>query len=145
MKPKVLKTSRDHKEALAHVAQLMTRPSPDEAALELWSLLVEKYEEEHFPIATPDPIEAIRFRMDQAGLASADLHPFLQSKSKVSEVMNRKRPLSLSMIRALHRGLKIPAEVLVRESAAPYVTCRTKPATRKPKKSPIAAAPSPKA
>ena len=135
MKPKVLKTSRDHKDALAYVEQLMARPAADEAELELWSLLVEKYEEEHFPIFTPDPIEAIRFRMDQAGLASADLHPFMQSKSKVSEVMNRKRPLSLSMIRALHRGLKIPAEVLVQEGAAPYVTHRAKPTTRKPKPS----------
>lgn len=120
MKPKVLKTDRDHKAALAYVEQLMAQARPDEAELELWSLLVEKYEEEHFPIATPDPIEAIRFRMEQAGLAPGDLQPFMQSKSKVSEVMNRKRPLSLSMIRALHRGLQIPAEVLVQESQAPY-------------------------
>ena len=132
MKPKVLKTSRDHKEALAYVEQLLARPFPDKAELELWSLLIEKYEEEHFPIATPDPIDAIRFRMDQAGLASSDLHPYLQSKSKVSEVMNRKRPLSLSMIRALHR---VPTEILVQESAAPYLTRRTKPAMRKPKSS----------
>jgi HTH-type transcriptional regulator/antitoxin HigA len=127
MKPKVLKTERAHKAALAHVGQLMTRSAPDEAELELWSLLVEKYEEERFPIATPDPIEAIRFRMEQAGLAPADLQPYLQSKSKVSEVMNRKRPLSLSMIRALHRGLQIPAEVLVQETAAPYSARRLKP------------------
>jgi len=120
MKPKVLKTDRDHKAALAHVEMLMGQPAPDEAELELWSLLVEKYEEEHFPIAAPDPIEAIRFRMEQAGLAPADLQPYLQSKSKVSEVMNRKRPLSLRMIRALHRGLQIPAEVLVQETQAPY-------------------------
>ena len=135
MKPRVLKTKRDHKEALAYVGQLMAQPSPDVAELELWSLLVEKYEEEKFPIAAPDPIEAIRFRMDQAGLQSADLHPYLQSKSKVSEVMNRKRPLSLSMIRALHRGLKIPAEVLVQETQAPYFTRRAKQAARKRKPS----------
>ena len=135
MKPRVLKTTRDHKEALAYVGQLMAQPSPDEAELELWSLLVEKYEEEKFPIAAPDPIEAIRFRMDQAGLQSADLHPYMQSKSKVSEVMNRKRPLSLSMIRALHRGLKIPAEVLVQETQAPYLTRRAKPAALKRKPS----------
>ena len=121
MKPKVLKTERDYKAALAHVEELMDKASPDEAELELWALLVEKYEEEHFPIAAPDPIEAIRFRMEQAGLAPADLQPYMQSKSKVSEVMNRKRPLSLSMIRALHRGLQIPAEVLVQESQAPYL------------------------
>ena len=121
MKPKVIKTEREYQAALAHVEALMDKPASDEAELELWSLLVEKYEEEHFPIAAPDPIEAIRFRMEQAGLAPADLQPFMQSKSKVSEVMNRKRPLSLSMIRALHRGLQIPAEVLVQESQAPYL------------------------
>jgi HTH-type transcriptional regulator / antitoxin HigA len=131
MKPKVLKTERDYKAALAYIERLMDQPSPDQAELELWSLLVEKYEEERFPIATPDPIEAIRFRMDQAGLQSTDLHPYLQSKSKVSEVMNRRRPLSLSMIRALHRGLKIPAEVLVQEPAAPYTVRRSKPSARK--------------
>ncbi len=135
MKPKVLKTERDYKAALTHVEQLMGQPSPNGDELELWSLLVEKYEEERFPIATPDPIEAIRFRMDQAGLQPAGLQPYLQSKSKISEVMNRKRPLSLSMIRALHRGLKIPAEVLVQESAAPYTARRLKSATRKQKAS----------
>ena len=133
MKPKVLKTERDHQAALAYVGRLMAQPAPDVAELELWSLLVEKYEEERFPITTPDPIEAIRFRMEQAGLESSDLHPYLQSKSKVSEVMNRKRALSLSMIRALHRGLKIPAEVLVQEPAAPYGKPQVKPATRKRK------------
>jgi HTH-type transcriptional regulator/antitoxin HigA len=133
MKPKVLKTERDYKAALAHVEQLMGQPSPNEDELDLWSLLVEKFEEERFPIATPDPIEAIRFRMDQTGLQPAGLQPYLQSKSKVSEVMNRKRPLSLSMIRALHRGLKIPAEVLVQEPAAPYTVRRLKRATRKQK------------
>ncbi len=127
MKPKVLKTERDYKAALAHVEALMAQSAPDEAELELWSLLVEKYEEERFPIATPDPIEAIRFRMEQAGLAPADLQPYMQSKSKVSEVMNRKRPLSLRMIRALHRGLQIPAEVLVQETQAPYLVRSPKP------------------
>jgi HTH-type transcriptional regulator/antitoxin HigA len=118
MKAKVLKTERDYQTALAYVERLIEQSSPDEAELELWSLLVETYEESHFPIATPDPIEAIRFRMDQAGLQLADLLPYLQSKSKISEVMNRKRPLSLSMIRALHTGLKIPAAVLMQESTA---------------------------
>jgi len=131
MKPKVLKTSRDYKEAIAYVERLMAQAKPDEAELELWSLLVEKYEEERFPLATPDPIEAIRFRMDQAGLAATDLQPYLQSKSKISEVMNRKRPLSLSMIRSLHRGLHIPAEVLVQESQAPYSTSLRKSRKRK--------------
>jgi len=118
MKPKVLKTDRDYKSALAYVERLMEQPSSDDTELDLWSLLVENYEETHFPIATPDPIEAIRFRLDQAGLQTADLLLYLQSKSKISEVMNRKRPLSLAMIRALHAGLKIPASVLVQESVA---------------------------
>ncbi len=141
MKPKVLKTDRDYKTALAYVERLMDQSSPDEAELELWSLLVENYEETHFPIAAPDPIEAIRFRMDQAGLQSADLLPYLQSKSKISEIMNRKRPLSLSMIRALHEGLKIPAAVLVQESVAPAARIRSTSHRRKsPRRShPIAA------
>jgi HTH-type transcriptional regulator/antitoxin HigA len=124
MKPKVLKTDRDYKSALTCVERLMDQPSPDEAELDLWLLLVETYEEAHFPIATPDPIEAIRFRLDQAGLQTADLLPYLQSKSKISEIMNRKRPLSLTMIRALHDGLKIPAAVLVQESASPTASNR---------------------
>jgi HTH-type transcriptional regulator/antitoxin HigA len=131
MIPKVLKTVRDHRAALAHVKTLMNRPDPDEAELELCSLLVEKYEEEHFPIDVPDPIEAIRFRMEQEELTPADLQPYLQSKSKVSEVMNRKRPLSLSMIRALHKGLKIPAEVLVQEPTAAYLAAPKKAGRRK--------------
>ena len=116
MKAKVLKTERDHKAALAYVESLMEQTSPDEAELELWSLLVENYEESHFPIETPDPIQAIQFRLEQAGLQTSDLLPYLQSKSKISEVMNRKRPLSLSMIRSLHEGLKIPASILVQET-----------------------------
>ncbi len=124
MKPKVLKAERDHQAALAQVERLMAQSQPDEEELELWSLLVERYEEEHFPIPAPDPVEAIRFRMDQSGLRPADLRPYLQSKSRVSEVLNRQRPLSLRMIRALHRGLKIPAEVLVQEPAAPSAVRR---------------------
>ena len=127
MKPKVLKSERDYKAALAYVERLMDQSSPDEAELELWSLLVENYEETHFSIAAPDPIEAIRFRLEQAGLQPSDLLPYLQSKSKISEVMNRKRPLSLTMIRALHDGLKIPAAVLVQNSAMPAT--RSRPTT----------------
>jgi len=127
MKAKVLKTERDHQAALAYVQRLLDQSSPDEDELELWSLLVENYEEAHFPIAAPDPIEAIRFRMDQAGLQLTDLLPYLQSKSKISEVMNRKRPLSLAMIRALHVGLKIPAAVLMKNSTAS--TTRPRPTT----------------
>lgn len=113
MKPKVLKTTRDHKQALAYIEQLFEQPKPDEQELELWSFLVENYEETHFPIEKPDPVEAIRFRLEQSGSGTADLLPYLGSKSRVSEIMNHKRPLSLAMIRSLHENLKIPAEVLI--------------------------------
>ncbi len=115
MKAKVLKTDREYKAALTYIERLMDEPTPDEAELELWSLLVENYEETHFPIAKPDPVEAIRFRLEQSDSKPADLIPYLGTKSRVSEVMSGKRPLSLAMIRALHRGLKIPAEVLIEE------------------------------
>jgi HTH-type transcriptional regulator / antitoxin HigA len=133
MKPKVIKSERDYKAALGRVEQLMAQPSSNVEELELWSLLVEKYEEEHFPIPAPDPVEAIRFRMDQSGLRPADLRPYLQSKSRVSEVLSRQRPLSLRMIRALHRGLRIPAEILVQEPAAPYVIRRLNSSAKKQK------------
>ena len=125
MKAKVLKTECDYRAALAYVERLLEQSQPDEAELELWSLLVAHYEELCFPIGAPDPVDAIRFRLDQAGLGTAALLPYLRSKSKVSEVMNRRRPLSLSMIRALHRGLNIPAEVLVQASVKP--STRAKP------------------
>jgi antitoxin component HigA of HigAB toxin-antitoxin module len=84
---------------------------------ELLVLLVEKYEAEHYPIDLPDPVEAIKFRMEQEGLEPKDLIPYLGSQSKVSEVLNYKRPLSLSMIRSLQEGLGIPAEVLIQRPA----------------------------
>ena len=117
MEPKVIKTEAEYEAALARVAELMdAQPgSPDEQELELFALLVEQYEQEHFPIAPPDPVEAILFRMEQEGLTRKDLAAYIGSPSKVSEVLNRKRPLSLSMIRALHRGLGIPADILVQE------------------------------
>ena len=89
-----------------------------EEELELWSLLVERYEQEHFPISLPDSVAAIRFRMDQEGLRQKDLEKYFPGKNRVSEILNRKRPLSLGMIRSLHRGLGIPAEVLLREQSA---------------------------
>lgn len=118
MKPRIIKSDKEHEAALAHIESLMdaTPDSAKEEELELWSLLVEQYERKHFHIEAPDPIEAIKFRMDQLGLRQKDLIKYIPSKSKVSEVLNHKRPLSLSMIRKLHQNLGIPAEVLVRES-----------------------------
>jgi HTH-type transcriptional regulator/antitoxin HigA len=118
MKPRIIRTEKDYEVALKHMESLKDAApdSAEEEDLELWSLLVDRYEQEHFPIENPDPVEAIKFRMDQLGLKQKDLTQFIPNKSKVSEVLNHKRPLSLSMIRALHQNLGIPAEVLVRES-----------------------------
>ena len=112
--------SKDHERALARLTTLLeSDPVPESVAgaeLEVLAALIEKYEAEHFPIESPTPVEAIRFRMDQAGLRNKDLVPFIGSASKVSEVLNGKRPLSLTMIRNLHRHLGIPAEVLIQDS-----------------------------
>ena len=118
MNAKLIKTEEEHEVALAYVGTLMDAEpgSPQEDELELWSLLVEQYEKEHFPMEDPDPIEAIRFRMDQLGLKRKDLVEYIGTKSKVSEVFSRKRSLSLTMIRALHNHLGIPAATLVQET-----------------------------
>jgi HTH-type transcriptional regulator/antitoxin HigA len=118
MTPKIIKTDADYRKALAHVESLMDAEpgSQKESELELWSLLVERFEETHHPIDSPDPVEAIKFRMEQEGLRQKDLERYFPSKSRVSEVLSYKRPLSLGMIRSLHRGLKIPADVLLGET-----------------------------
>ena len=117
MEPKVLKNEKEYEAALQYLETLMDADpgSPEEEKLELFSLLVEEYEEEHYPIAPPDPIEAILFRMDQEGLTRKDLAQYIGSQSKVSEVLNGKRSLSKKMIRNLHEGLGIPADVLLKE------------------------------
>jgi HTH-type transcriptional regulator/antitoxin HigA len=117
IKHKVIKTQGDYKAALAQIESLMgARPgTPEEEELELLAVLTENYEREHFPIGLPDPVEAIKFRMEQEGLARKDLVPYIGNASKVSEVLNHKRPLSMAMIRALHEGLAIPAEVLLQK------------------------------
>ena len=119
MKPKIIKTKEEYTAALALVETLMDAKagSPKEEELELWSLLVERYEQEQFPIDLPDPVAAIKFRMEQEGLRQKELEKYFPGKNRVSEVLNHKRPLSIGMIRALHRGLGIPAEVLLRESS----------------------------
>ena len=91
MEPRVLKTEQDYEAALAHVETLMDAApgSPEEAELEVFALLIDTYEEEHHPIELPDPIEAIKFRMEQDGLLQKDLAPYMGSQSKVSEVLNR--------------------------------------------------------
>lgn len=114
---KPIKTEADHRAALARIDELWEAEpnSPEGDELEVLVTLVDAYEETHFPIDVPDPIEAIRFRMEQQGLEDKDLIAFLGQRSRVTEVMNRKRGLSITMIRKLHEGLKIPLECLVKE------------------------------
>lgn len=112
---KLIKTEEDYKEALKLADELFdAKPdTPEGDKLELIVTLIEIYEKEHFPIDSPSPLEAIKFRMDQMGLLPKDLVPFIGSKSKVSEILSGKRTLSLNMIRQLARGLNIPVEVLI--------------------------------
>lgn len=112
-----IKTEMDYEKALERVDVLMEMNpeigTPQSDELEILALLIEKYEEKHWAIATPDPIEAIKYRMEELGLKQKDLVPMIGSKSKVSEVLNRKIGLSLSMIAQLSARLHIPLEVLV--------------------------------
>ena len=121
--PKVIKTTEEYESALERVEELFTAtPGTAEGdELELLLLLIETYEAKEFPIDLPDPVEAIRFRMEQADLQQKDLVPIFGTKGKVSEVLNRKRDLSLSMIRKLVAELDIPAEVLLQERGARIV------------------------
>lgn len=93
MNPKIIKTDKEHETALIHIESLMDAGpgSPEEDKLELWAMLVEQYEEEHFPMSKCDPVEEIKFRMDQMGLQQKDLLESTPTKSKISEVLNRKR------------------------------------------------------
>lgn len=119
MKPKILHNEEEYQQALSVIEKLMDAEpgSEEERELELFSYLVEQYEEAHYSINLPDPIEAILFRMEQQGLSREDMRTYLGSQSKVSEVLNHKRPLSLTMIRKLHQGLGIPYEVLIQRSS----------------------------
>jgi len=87
--------------------------TPEADEMEVLVTLVESYESRHYPIGPADPVEAIKFRMDQQGLAAKDLEPFIGSSGRVSEVLNRKRSLSLRMVQRLHHGLKIPYDSLL--------------------------------
>jgi len=120
MKPKLIKTEADHAAALERIEELFSaKPgTPEGDELDLLVTLVELYEEKHFPIDLPSPLEAIRFRMDQQGLKPKDLVPYIGSAPRVSEVLAGKRPLSLAMIRKLVNELGIPAEILLQEPGA---------------------------
>lgn len=110
-----IKTNDDYESALSRIEILMdARPGTKKGdELDVLATLVEAYESEHFPMDSPDPVAAILFRMEQLGLDRKALEPYLGSRSRVSEVLNRKRTLSMTQIRKLHDGLDIPYENLI--------------------------------
>jgi HTH-type transcriptional regulator/antitoxin HigA len=112
---------KEYRAALAELSALMSRhphlTREESARLDILGLLVDAYEKKHFPLEKPSPIEMLEFVMENRGMTRADLVPFIGSKSKVSEVLAGKRSFSLAMIRKLHRGLSIPADILLAEPA----------------------------
>ena len=110
-----IRNATDHERALKRIQALMTaKPGTDDGdELDVLATLVDVYEAAQFPIDAPDPIEAIKFRMEQLGLERKDLEPLIGSRARVSEVLNKRRGLSLKMIRALHEELEIPLEALI--------------------------------
>lgn len=118
MKPKLLKNTHEYEIALEYIESLMEQPESDDIneEIELFTSLITIYEDEFFPIDLPNPIDAILFVMNQQGLKRKDLISIIGSQSKVSEVLNRKRPLSLSMMRNLHAEFDIPAEILLQDT-----------------------------
>jgi HTH-type transcriptional regulator / antitoxin HigA len=118
MEIKPIKAQADHRAALKEVEALMSarHGTRDGERLDVLVTLIEAYERKHFPMKLPDPIKAIRFSMEQKGLTAKDLVPMIGQINRVYEVLNGKRPLTLPMIRRLHRELGIPAESLIRET-----------------------------
>lgn len=116
---KPIKSESDYERALSRISDLMDaeRDSPEGDELDVLTTLVEAYEARHHPIDLADPVDAILFRMEQQGLERRDLEPYLGSRQRVSEVLNRKRGLSMEMIRRLHEGLQIPLENLIGRAA----------------------------
>jgi len=113
---KPIKTDSDYRAALAEIETLMTADfeTPEGERLDVLVTLVEAYEQRHFPLDLPDPVEAIRFEMERKGLTPKDLEPMIGRSNRVYEILSRKRPLTLKMIWRLHRDLGIPAESLIR-------------------------------
>lgn len=119
MSIKPIRNDDDLRAAFARLEQIFHAPegSPEADEMEVLVTLVQAYEDKHYPIGPADPIEAIKFRMEQQGLVAKDLEPYIGSSGRVSEVLNRKRALSLRMIKRLHEGLKIPYESLLSHAA----------------------------
>ncbi|MEO5368851.1 MAG: hypothetical protein H7833_02100 [Magnetococcus sp. DMHC-1] len=113
-----IKTEQDYDAALAEVERLMDADpdTPEGDRLDILATLIAAYEARHHAIDLPDPVDVIRFRMEQMGLSRKKLEPFIGSRARVAEILNRKRQLSLQMIRRLHNGLKIPANVLIQST-----------------------------
>jgi HTH-type transcriptional regulator/antitoxin HigA len=117
---KPIRTEADYDAAMAEIEGLWGAKSgtPNGDRLDILATLVEAYEVKHYPMDPPDPIEAIRFRMEQQGLTRKDLEPMIGTRNRIAEVLNRKRSLSIEMIRRLHDGLGISADILIQPSLA---------------------------
>jgi len=117
MEIKPIKTKADHRAALKEIEALMAAESdtPEGERLDVLVTLVEAYERKHYRFDLPDPVEAIKFRMEQKGMTPKDLVPLIGRINRVYEVLSRKRPLTLAMIQRLHSGLGIPAESLIKQ------------------------------
>jgi HTH-type transcriptional regulator/antitoxin HigA len=115
---KPIRTKRDHEAALAEVERLWGAKlgTPEGDRLDVLATLIEAFEEAHYPMDPPDPIEAIKFRMEQQGLSRKDLEALIGTRTRVAEILNRRRNLSIAMIRRLHERLGISADVLIRPS-----------------------------
>jgi HTH-type transcriptional regulator/antitoxin HigA len=115
MEIRPINTEQDYDSAISRIEELWgaKKDTPDGDELDLLVTLIESYEMKHFPIAPPDPIDAIKFRMEQMGMTNSDMVKYLGSQSRVSEILNKKRKLTLGMIKSLYKGLKIPAEILL--------------------------------
>ncbi len=115
MEIKPIKTEQDYNMSIKRIEELWgaKRDTPEGDELDLLCTIVESYEMKYYPIAPPDPIDAIKFRMEQMGMTNADMVKYLGSQSRVSEILNGKRRLTLKMVKSLYKGLKIPAEILL--------------------------------
>ena len=119
MNIKPIKADADYRAPLKEIESLMMAQSdtPDGEKLDVLVTLVEAYESKHYPLDLPDPVEAIKFEMEQKGLTIKDLEPMIGKSNRVYEILNRKRSLTLSMIRRLHQELNIPAESLIKPTS----------------------------
>jgi HTH-type transcriptional regulator / antitoxin HigA len=145
-----IKTEIDYEAALKEIESLfdVVPNTPAGDRLEVLTTLVEAYEEQHYPIPSPDPVEAILYHMESRGLSRRDLEPYIGNRARVSEILNRKRSLSLRMIQQLHTGLGIPAEVLLqpyrieRESRARHPLRKALPPAKRAKPTAVPRRPS---